>query len=369
MIKVSVLGHGFIGKAHAHAYLTAPEFYDVQRPELEVAYGRNEAALADFARRFSFKRYSTKLDEAIRDSDIVDNCLPNHLHHGPTLDALESGKNVLLEKPMAVNVDQAEELAKEAEKAGVKAAVGFNYRFLPAISLAKKLIDEGRIGRVHEFRGAYLQGYLADPNTPVAQSGTLIGWRQRKETAGSGSLGDLGSHLIDMSHYLLGEISEVSAQEQILYPERPTETGEKIKIEVDDAFASLVRFKGGAIGVIEASRVAPGMKNQLRIEIHGNKGSIAFNLERPSELSVYFEEGAQTSGFRTILAHDPHWWPPGHVLGWEHSVVIEIAHFLDAVENDKPVYPMATFQDGLYVQKVIDAVERSSRSGKWESVG
>jgi len=367
-IRVSVLGHGFIAKAHAHAYLTAPEFYEMKKPELELVYGRDEKSLSDFARRFGFSAYSTDLSRSISEGDVVDNCLPNHLHATPTLEALEKGKHVVLEKPMALSVKDAEEMVLAANKAGVKAAIGFNYRFLPAISLAKKLIGEGRIGKVHEFRGAYLQEYLSNPNIPVAQSGVLIGWRQRKELAGSGSLGDLGSHLIDMARYLVGEIREVVAQEQILYPERPTETGEKIRVEVDDAFSSLVKFDGGATGVIEASRVAPGMKNQQRIEVHGNKGSIAFNLERPNELSVYLEDEPSTAGFRTIIADDPHWWPAGHVLGWEHSVVMEIAQFLRAVENDEPLYPMASFQDGLSVQKVLDTIERSARSGRWETV-
>ncbi|MFQ1020838.1 Gfo/Idh/MocA family protein [Tardisphaera saccharovorans] len=368
VIKVALLGHGFIAKAHVRGFISATELYGAEKPALEVVYGRRTDALSDFASRFGFNTYTTDLEKALSQGDLVDNCLPNHLHAPVAIQAVERGKHVLLEKPMAVSVEQAEELVSVARRQGVKASVGFNYRFLPAISLAKRLISEGRLGIVHTFRAAYLQSYLADPNTVVAESGTLIGWRQKKELAGSGSLGDLGSHAIDLARYLIGDISHVVSQEKILYPERPTGSGEKIKIEVDDAFMALVKFAQGAFGSIEASRIAPGMKNQLRVEVHGNRGSIRFNLERPSELEVYLEEEGDAKGFRDVIVDDPNWWPPGHVLGWEHSVAIEVSHFLKAVQEDAPIYPAATFEDGLAVQKVLDAIDRSARSGRWESI-
>ncbi|MGC8601866.1 MAG: Gfo/Idh/MocA family protein [Thermoprotei archaeon] len=367
-IRVALLGHGFIAKAHVRGFMSASQMYGVKKPILQVVYGRRPEALSEFASRFGFDSYTTDLAQAIGQADLVDNCLPNHLHAPVTLEAVEKGKDVLLEKPMAVSVKQAEELVSAVRRSGVRAAIGFNYRFLPAISLAKKLISEGRLGLIHTFRAAYLQSYLADPNTVVAESGTLVGWRQKKELAGSGSLGDLGSHAVDLARYLVGDIAEVVSQEKILYPERPTASGEKIKMEVDDAFMALVKFRQGAMGSIEASRIAPGMKNQLRIEVHGNKGSVRFNLERPSELEVYLEEEKDAKGFRDVIVDDPSWWPFGHVLGWEHSVAIEVSHFMKVLEEDAPIYPAATFEDGLAAQKVIDAIDRSSRSGNWESV-
>jgi len=364
MTKISLLGHGFIGKAHAHAYASAPHFFDLKdKPVLNYVYGRDLSSLSSFAQRFNFQNYTNDLKLALRSSEVIDNCLPNYLHYKPALEALEGGKAVLLEKPMAMNVEQAEQLAKAAK--GKSAMIAFNYRFLPAVALAKRLITEGKIGEVHEFRAAYLHDSLANPKSPA-------GWRQIKEYAGTGALGDLGSHVIDMARFLVGEVSEVSGQTQILYPERPSREG-SVKIAVDDSFTSLVKFANGATGVLEASKVAPGMKNFFRFEVHGNSGTIAFNLERPNELSFYaVEQDKGMAGFKTIMATDPShpyaaaFWPPGHVLGWEHAINIEIAHFLRAIEGDEKIEPGATFEDGLRAQKVIAAIERSAQSGKWE---
>ncbi len=364
-IRIALLGHGFIAKAHARGFSGAAQFYDVEAPVLKVVYGRRAEALSDFAKRFGFEAFSTDMGEAIREADLVDVCLPNYLHAPAALQAIEEGKDVILEKPMAVSLKEAEDLASAARRKGVMAVVGFNYRFLPAISLAKRLISEGRLGVIHTFRGTYLQGYLASPS---AGSEALVGWRQKKELAGSGSLGDLGSHVIDLARYLVGDVAQVVAQEKVLYPERPASGGAKLKVEVDDAFMALLKFKGGASGAIEASRIAAGMKNQLRVEVHGTKGSIRFNLERPSELNVYLEDDDGIKGFRNVIVDDPRWWPPGHVLGWEHSVEIEVAHVLEALERGSETSPAATFEDGLAVQRVIDAVERSSSSGSWERV-
>ncbi|WP_449462530.1 Gfo/Idh/MocA family oxidoreductase [Tardisphaera miroshnichenkoae] len=362
-VRIALLGHGFIAKAHARGFSGASQFYDVERPILKVVYGRRPEALSDFARRFGFEAFSTDLDEAIKQADLVDVCLPNYLHAPAALRAIEEGKGVLLEKPMAVSLKEAEELASAARRKGVKAVVGFNYRFLPAMSLAKRLISKGKLGVIHTFRGTYLQGYLASPS---AGSEALVGWRQKKELAGSGSLGDLGSHVIDLARYLVGDITQVVAQEKVLYPERPASGGGKLKVEVDEAFTALLKFEGGASGTVEASRIAAGMKNQLRVEVHGTKGSIGFNLERPSELNVYLEDDEEARGFRNVIVDDPRWWPPGHVLGWEHSVEIEVAHVLEALERGGVVSPAATFEDGLAVQRVMDAIERSASSGSWE---
>ena len=370
MPRVLLLGHGFMGRAHAHAYNAAPEFFDLtERPELSLVYGRDTNSLRSFASHFGFKGIASELEKALSSSsyDILDNCLPNHLHANPTIAALNNGKSVLVEKPMALNVEEAQEMVKAYERAGkgVKAMVGFNYRFLPAIALAKQLINEGKIGNVTEFRAAYLHESLARPNATA-------GWRQQREYAGTGALGDLGSHVIDMARYLVGEIKDVVAKLDVHRPELASSTGEKLKVTVDDAFRSLVNFTGGATGVIEASKVAPGMRNSFRFDVHGEKGTISFNLERPNELQLFsFGEDFSVQGFNTILAAGPSYpysggfWPEGHVLGWEHSVMIEVAHFVKSVEEDLSVEPGASLRDGLAVQKVIEAMQRSSEIGAW----
>ncbi len=323
-----------------------------------------------FAKKFGFKTYTTDLSEAISIGDLVDNCLPNHMHAAPTISALSKGKHVLLEKPMAMNAQEAQEIVEAHKKAGdgVKGMLAFNYRFLPAVALAKELIEEGRLGKIHEYRAAYLHESLMRPNARAT-------WRQSRELSGTGALGDLGSHAIDMASYLVGTIKAVMGKTYTVRQELPSRGGEMISQEVEDAFAALLSFEDGAYGVVEASKVSPGMKNFFRFEVHGSKGSLAFNLERPNELKFFtFDDEQKISGFRTIMATDPShpyggmWWPPGHVLGWEHSIDIEIGHFLECVASGSPVPPGATLEDGLLNQKIIDDISLSSEKGQWITV-
>jgi predicted dehydrogenase len=265
-------------------------------------------------------------------------------------------------------------MLRAARKAGIKHMVGYNYRFIPAIRLAKQLIEDGSIGKVLEFRAAYLQDWIMDPNFPLV-------WRLRKSIAGSGVLGDLGTHIIDLGRFLVGEIGSTVGMTKTFIEERPLpgavqsekKTG---KVDVDDAFIALLKFKSGIIGSVEASRFCAGRKNFQRIEIHGTEGSLSFNLERLNELDYYSsKDGQEKRGFRTIYATEPvhayakNWWPPGHVLGWEHPMVHEMYHFFIAVAEDKPIEPWgATFYDGLMADKVTDAISLSTSTGKWETV-
>ncbi|RLG95728.1 gfo/Idh/MocA family oxidoreductase [Candidatus Bathyarchaeota archaeon] len=371
-IGVGILGYAFMGKAHTNGYKKMPIFFypPPAIPRLIAICGRTEEAVAEAARRYGFETYYTDWKKLIADEriEIVDNCLPNNMHAKPCIAAAEAGKNVLCEKPLAATLEDARAAYEAVEKAGVKNMVAFNYRFVPAIRLAKKLIDEGFIGKILQYRAVYLQEWIMDPNFPLV-------WRLRKSVAGSGALGDLGAHIIDLARFLVGEIKAVCGMMETFIKERPLPENpqKKGKVDVDDAFIAMVRFKNGAIGSLEASRFCAGRKNYQRIEIHGTEGSIIFNLERLNELEVYSRRDPEDRmGFRNILVTETvhpfmeHWWPHGHIIGWEHTFVHEIYHFIDCIVNDKPVAPMAaTFYDGLKCQEVLNAIEESSQKGRW----
>ncbi len=371
-IGVGILGYAFMGKAHTNGYKKMPIFFypPPAIPRLIAICGRTEAAVAEAARRYGFETYYTDWKKLIADEriEIVDNCLPNNMHAEPCIAAAEAGKNVLCEKPLAATLEDARAAYEAVEKAGVKNMVAFNYRFVPAIRLAKKLIDEGFIGKILQYRAVYLQEWIMDPNFPLV-------WRLRKSVAGSGALGDLGAHIIDLARFLVGDIKSVCGMMETFIKERPLPENpeKKGKVDVDDAFIAMVRFKNGAIGSLEASRFCAGRKNYQRVEIHGTEGSIVFNLERLNELEVYSRRDPEDRmGFRNILVTETvhpfmeHWWPHGHIIGWEHTFVHEIYHFIDCIVNDKPVSPMAaTFYDGLKCQEVLNAIEESSQRGQW----
>jgi predicted dehydrogenase len=370
-----MLGYAFMGKAHSNAFIKMPRMMQPvpATPRLIAIYGRTEASVREAAERFGYRRYYTEWRAVIRDNEVelVDNGLPNNLHRDPCIDAAESGKHILCEKPLAMNGREAEEMYRAVERAGVKHMVAFNYRFVPAIILAKSLVERGVIGKVLQLRGAYLQDWIMDPSFPLV-------WRLRKEVAGSGALGDLGSHVFDLARYLVGEVEAVMGLTKRFIEERPLpeDPGRKGQVTVDDAFISLVRFRNGAVGSVEATRFGAGCKNFLRIEIHGSEGTLVFNLERLNELELYERRGeAAGRGYRRILVTEPehpyisNWWPPGHIIGWEHTFVHEIHHLLDCIVNDKPVAPQgATFYDGLKNNQILDAVLKSSETGRWEPV-
>jgi predicted dehydrogenase len=355
-IGVGMLGYAFMGKAHVNGYRTLSymTYPTPLQPRLVSIAGRNEEAVAAAATRFGFERYVTDWRELVADPEIelFDNGGPNNLHAQPTIAAAEAGKHVICEKPLGRTAVESHEIWQRVAAAGVKHMTAFNYRFVPAVRFARDLIESGKLGEIHHFRGRYLQEW--GPTDAEA-------WRFEREAAGSGALGDLGAHVIDLARYLVSEIDSVSASTRTFYPDR----------EVDDAFEAVAEFSGGAIGTIEATRFAPGRKNALAWEINGSEGSLAFDLERLNELQ--WSEG--TSGFRTVLVSEADhpfwkwWWPHGHMLGWEHTFVHELRHLLDAIASDSDVGPHgATFEDGYRVAEVCDAILRSAASGRRETV-
>jgi predicted dehydrogenase len=377
-LDIGVLGYRFMGKAHANAFARLPMFFE-DAPEVnrEVVVGRDEDALADAADRLGFARTATDWRDVIDDVDVFYNLGPNHVHAEPSIAALESGTAVFCEKPLAPTLDVAKRMGEAAADAGVPAGIAFNYRFIPAIQYAKNLIDAGELGEIHHFRGRYLQDWLVDPEAPWS-------WRNDAEMAGSGALGDLGAHTIDLARFLVGDVAAVSGHLRTFVDERPTEgsetpaesrdneggeaaeSDETRPVTVDDAYSAQVAFENGVMGTLEASRFANGHKNDHTIEIEGAEGSLRFSLERLNELEL-LREGSR--GYETILVTDPedpyvdHWWPPGHVIGWEHTFVHENYEFLSAVAEGGAYEP--GFADGVAVQRVLDAIERSDERREW----
>ena len=362
-IGVGMLGYAFMGKAHANAYRTLSymTWPPPLMPDLVAIAGRNEEAVAEAARRYGFAGHVTDWHALLDDERIglFDNSGPNNLHAEPTIAAAQAGKHVICEKPLGRDADESYDTWQRVHAAGVKHMCAFNYRFVPAVRLARQLIEAGEIGEIRHFRGSYLQDWGTTTDAV---------WRFDKDAAGSGALGDLGAHVIDLARYLVGEIDAVSALTATFQPGR----------EVDDAFEAAVAFAGGAVGTIEATRFATGRKNAFRWEINGSKGSIAFDLERLNELQVHLEgsmPGASVQGFRTVLVSEAehpfwgYWWPPGHIIGWEHTFVHELHHLLTAIRDDGDVAPHgATLEDGYRAAEVCDAIVRSGQSGTRETV-
>jgi predicted dehydrogenase len=362
-IGVGMLGYAFMGKAHSHAYKTLAymTWPPPLMPRLIAIAGRNEEGVAGAARRYGFEGYVTDWKQLVADDrvQLFDNSGPNNLHSEPTIAAAEAGKHVICEKPLGRDADESYETWQRVQAAGVKHMCAFNYRFVPAVRLAREIIEAGELGELTHFRGAYLQEWGA---------GESDAWRFDKGAAGSGALGDLGAHVIDLSRYLVGEIEAVTAMTATFQPGR----------QVDDAVEAAVAFENGAVGTIEASRFATGRKNGFRWEINGTKGSIAFDLERLNELQVHFagsSPGPSAQGFRTVLVSEAdhpfweHWWPHGHIIGWEHSFVHELHHLLTAIRDDSDVAPHgATLEDGYRAAEVCDAMLRSAEQGNRETV-
>jgi len=370
-IGIGMIGYAFMGKAHVNAYKKIPYIYwpPSAIPRLVAICGRSEEKVKEAQKRYGFERYYTDWRELIKDSDvqILDNGGPNNLHADPSITALEMGKHVICEKPMARDSKEAKMMLEFALKSSAKHMIAFNYRFVPAIRLAKELIEDGTLGEIYHFRAKYLQEWIMDPNFPIV-------WRLKKEVSGSGALGDIGSHIIDLARFLVGEPKNVSAIVKTFIKERPSDINpsKKEKVDVDDAFVAVVEFKNGAIGTLEASRFCAGRKNHQVIEINGSKGSLVFNLERMNELEIYLNsDRKEIMGFRNVLiteSYHPYWdkwWPHGHIIGWEHTFVHELYYFIDCVINNKPVEPFgATFLDGYRCAVICDAILESSETGK-----
>ena len=360
------MGTGFAGRAHAHAILEARRLGGIL-PSPVAVYSRSLDRARDFARRFMFRRAYADWRQLIRDEEVeaVVNALPNYEHEAPNVEAAEEGKHVLSEKPLGRSLEEAVRQAEAAEEAGVIHGVGFNHRWLPAIQLMKRLVDEGFVGRVRFFRGIFLEDWAFDPGMPMA-------WRFSGELAGYGVVGDNGSHVIDLARHLVGEVVEVAASLRIFVESRPVRDGGWGRVTSDDLAVAILEFEGGALGVLECSRLLPGRTNYMVIEVYGDKGAVAFNLERPDELWVAdYSEGEEVRGFKRIrVLERAH---PGmrgfwakHSVGWAASFSIQLSAFASAVASHKPYRP--DFWDGAAVNAVLDAIKESARRGRWVEV-
>jgi predicted dehydrogenase len=371
MTRIALIGYAFMGKAHSNAYRQVRAFFSPRlQPVMKVICGRSAVAAAAAAERYGWEESATDWREVVTrpDIDIVDICTPGDTHAEIAITAAQAGKTVFCEKPLANTVAEAESMVTAVQKHGVINMVCHNYRRAPAVTLAKQLIEAGELGEIRHYRGTYLQDWIIDPEFPLV-------WRLRKEKAGSGALGDIASHSIDLARYLVGEITQTSAMLETFVRERPLpdEPTRKGEVTVDDASAALVRFGNGAIGTIEATRMAPGRKNFNRFEINGSRGSLAFDLERMNELELYLEsDPAGRRGFRTILVTEsdhPYveaWWPPGHIIGYEHTFTHTVFDLLEGVADGRS--PRPDFEDGLRNQRVLEAMERAAAQRRWVDV-
>ncbi|TSE17349.1 Gfo/Idh/MocA family oxidoreductase [Arthrobacter sp. KBS0703] len=391
-LRVGMAGYAFMGAAHSHAWRTAPRFFDLPlQPQLTAVAGRNADGVRAAAGKLGWESAETDWRRLIErdDIDLVDICTPGDTHAEIAVAALEAGKHVLCEKPLANSVDEAERMTAAAEaaaKRGVFAMCGFSYRRTPALALAKRMVEEGRLGTIRHVRAHYLQDWLSDENAPMT-------WRLDKGKSGSGSLGDIGAHIIDTAQWLTGQkIAGVSALLETFVPERPLagnlvglggqgDAGAEAPrgaVTVDDAAIFSARFDGGAasagaVGVFEATRYALGRKNAMRLELNGTKGSLAFDFEDMNVLSFYEAADSPDAGFRRILVTEPehpyvgHWWPTGHGLGYEHGFTHQVVDLVNALAQRRQ--PEPTFADALQVQRVLAAVESSAaHSSQWQAV-
>jgi predicted dehydrogenase len=369
-VNVALLGYKFMGKAHSNAFRQVRRFFPGKlTPRLKVICGRDRAAVEAAARQFGWEEAETDWRRVVarRDIDVVDIATPGHMHHPMALAAAAAGKHIICEKPLGNSLEEARAMLRAVERAGVKHLIMHNYRKIPAVAFARRLIEGGKIGRVYHYHGAYLQDWILDPKFPLV-------WRLEKKFAGSGALGDIGAHAVDFAQYLNSPIAAVAAQLTTFIKTRPLPGGRRRgTVTVDDDANFLARFENSSAGVFESSRLCGGRRNFNTFQIYGSKGSLAFNLERMNELEFYDATARRAEqGFKTILvteAEHPYagrWWPAGHILGYEHTFVHAIQDFLMALEKDK--MPSPNFRDGVKNQAVLDAVERSARSGKWEKV-
>jgi predicted dehydrogenase len=362
-LGVAMIGYAFMGKAHSNAWRNVASYFDVPAFEQKILVGRDAGQVAEAAVRYGWTESSTDWRSVLEreDIDIVDICAPGFLHAEIAIAALAAGKHVLVEKPLANTLAEAEAMTAAAQSArskGVKSMIGFNYRRVPALALARELIAEGRLGTIRHVRAAYLQDWLVDPESPMT-------WRLHKETAGSGALGDIASHAIDQVLFLLGgQVTEVSGRTHTFTTRRPGADGLE-EVTVDDAAWATLTLTSGAIASVEVSRVATGQKNSLKLEIYGDKGSLLFDLEDLNELGFLDATlPVREQGFRRILVNEPQhpyvdaWWPQGHVLGWEHTFTHEIRDFLAAIGSG--TQPSPSFEDGLTIQRILAAVEESA---------
>lgn len=379
-VNVAIIGTKFMGKAHSNAWLSAPRFFDVPvKPVLKVACGQDVAGTQAFADNWGWESVESDWRKVLerQDVDIVDVATPTYLHKDIVIAAAQSGKHIFCEKPIGLNYAEAKAMHDAAESAGVLHYLNHNYRRTPAVAFARHLIETGKIGRIFHWRGAYLQDWITDPNFPLT-------WQLRRETAGAGAHYDLNSHSVDLARYLVGEVTSVSAMLRTFTPQRPLPAagalafkggagGGSGSVTVDDAAFMVAEFENGALGTFEASRFASGRKNYNFFEIYGSQGSLAFNLERMNELQYLdLTNPADEQGFRNILvtnASHPYvsaWWPPGHIIGYEHEFTHAVVDFLTALDAGTPIAP--NLADGMRIMQVLEAGMRSSETGRRVSI-
>ncbi|NOZ23565.1 MAG: Gfo/Idh/MocA family oxidoreductase [Planctomycetes bacterium] len=385
-IGVGMIGCGFMGKSHGNAYVTAARFFDLPaRPVLKGVCGLPLKAAQDMADQWGFEYATDDYKALLKDDEIelISILTPNNLHAKVAIDAAKAGKHIICEKPLAMNAAEAKKMVAAVKKANIVNMAGFCYRRCPAVSLAKELIDDGKLGRIFHVRAAYLQDWIVDPEFPLL-------WRMAKKVTGSGAHGDLNAHIIDMARFLVGEFEEVCGDMNTFVKERPLPAEgiglsgkggkKKGKVDVDDALSFLARLtarggaKGDVMGLFEATRFATGNKNQNMIEVNGSKGSLRFRFERMNELDFYDATKPQREqGWTNILVTEPvhpyvgSWWPPGHLLGYEHSFVHEVVDTIQAIcSRKKEVKP--DFEDGMRCNEVLDASLASAKSRKWVKV-
>ncbi len=382
-VGIGLIGYAFMGKTHSNAYRQVDKFFtDLEvKPVLRAICGRNEANVARAAEQFGFESYETDFRRLIDrpDIDIIDVSSPGNEHLPMAIAAAQAGKTVFCEKPLGNNLSEAKQMLEAVEAAKVVNMVCFNYRRVPAIALAKRMIEDGTLGRIYHFRARYLQDWIADPNFPLV-------WRLKKEIAGSGTLGDIGAHIIDLSQYLVGNLLELTGTTETFVKQRPLQaasTGaegltaqasdEMGEVTVDDATAFIGKFGNGAMGVFEATRFAYGRRNFNAFEINGSKGSVAFNFERMNELEYFnAEDPTDRQGFRTINVNEndqPYsgiYWPAGHIIGYEHTFINTVHDLLQAHLKHEPVHP--SFREGAQVNAALDAVVESSEKRGWVEI-
>ena len=383
-LRVGMIGYRFMGKAHSNAWRQAPRFFPLQAEvDMHTICGRDPQAVEQARKQFGWKNASVSWREVVENPaiDIIDINTPNDSHAEIAIAAAKAGKHILCEKPLAMDVAEAQEMVDAVKKAKVVHMICHNYRRIPAIAQARKMIEEGALGDIFHYRARYSQDWIVDPNFPLV-------WRLQKGVSGSGAHGDINAHIIDLGRYLVGEFKEVCGLMHTFIKERPVmddsgkaqgltakATRKMGKVTVDDAALFIGRFHNGALANLEATRFALGRKNHIEIEINGSKGSLFFDLEDLNRLKFFNNEDPQDrQGFRDILVTQPggvhpyfgQWWPPGHIIGYEHTFSHTVADFVNAVMAGKAVQP--TFEDGLMNQRVLEAVEKSARTKEWVKV-
>jgi predicted dehydrogenase len=369
-IKVGIVGTQFMGRAHSNAYLQVGHFFDLPaNPVLQVACGRSQGPLEQLQQRFGWKHGENDWRKLVErdDVDLIDISTPNDSHEPIAVAAAKKGKHLICEKPMARNVPEALRMYEAAANAGICHMMIFNYRFVPAIRLAKQLIEEGKIGQIRHFNAVYYQDWLVDPLFPIT-------WRHDATASGSGAHGDMNAHIVDLARFLVGEFEAVNGLEKTFVKSRPLADGSGHgPVSTDDTTAFFAHFQNGALGSFQGTRFGTGRKNFLRLEVFGSEGAFVFNLERLNELEYYSRsDAAHTQGFRSISVTEsvhPYlsaWWPQGHIIGWEHTFIHQVKELMEGIAVGPA--PVPDFLDGLRCQEVLDAVTQSIQQERWAPV-